>query len=215
MQVTKSREVPGLYSSGGGIYVGHVAIVEIDQAGNPWVIEALLDHGVVRTPYAQWLTSRPGEIVWHGRVRDIPADQLAQIAIESKKYIGRPYDFWNFDLDDDKAFYCSKLVWLSISRSLHFPIDGDPNPKRVFWFSPKQLLYAKTICASIHQHHTQTVELRSHIRPVRLRRAVLFYVNGVCLFFTSEIVTCSADWNEVGQKSTSIRFIYRSNHPKS
>jgi uncharacterized protein YycO len=104
-----------------------------------------LDHGVVRTPYAQWLTSRPGEIVWHGRVRDIPADQLAQIAIESKKYIGRPYDFWNFDLDDDKAFYCSKLVWLSISRSLHFPIDGDPNPKRVFWFSPKQLLYAKTI----------------------------------------------------------------------
>ncbi len=56
-----------------------------------------------------------------------------------------PYDFWNFDLDDDRAFYCSKLAWMAIFRSLKFAVDGNVNPRRSFLFSPKQLLYAPTI----------------------------------------------------------------------
>jgi hypothetical protein len=59
---------------------------------------------------------------------------------EASKYIGRPYDFWNLDLADTSAFYCSKLVWLAIRYGLGFDIDGDSNPKRAFWFSPKQLI---------------------------------------------------------------------------
>lgn len=138
-------DIPGAYSSGNGVYVGHVGIIKVDSERIPWVIEALLNKGVVKSRYADWIKSRPEEIVWLGRVRNLDAEQRQSITTESEKFINRPYNFWNFNLDDDKGFYCSKLVWLSIWRVLHFAIDGDQNPKRTFWFSPKQLLYAKTI----------------------------------------------------------------------
>jgi hypothetical protein len=141
--------VPGTYSTGAGIYVGHVGIVEVDRNKTPWIVEALMTRGVVRTTYDDWIKSRPGEIVWHGRVRDLSPEERGKILAEAKKYLSKPYYFWNFDLNDDSEFYCSKLVWLAIWRSLGFAIDGDSNPKRKFWFSPKQLLYAKTI-ARLH-----------------------------------------------------------------
>jgi hypothetical protein len=53
--------------------------------------------------------------------------------------------FWNFDLADASDFYCSKLAWLSVRDALSFAIDGDENPRRRFWFSPKQLPYLKRI----------------------------------------------------------------------
>ena len=137
--------VTGVYLSGSGIYVGHVGILDIDAAGTPWVTEALSRQGVITQSYAAWLKSRPGEIVWHGRVRGVDAAQRARIAAESKKHVGKPYKFWNFNLADDSGFYCSKLAWFCIQQSLNIPIDGNPNPKRWFWFSPKQMLYAEKI----------------------------------------------------------------------
>jgi hypothetical protein len=142
-------DTPGVYSSGSGLYVGHVGIIDIDTSGEPRVIEALLQPGVVEHSYSDWLKGRPGEVVWHGRVRELPAESRAKISVEARRYLGRPYDFWNFDLADDKGFYCSKLVWLAIFRSQGFAIDGNADPKRHFWFSPKQLLYLKTI-ARLH-----------------------------------------------------------------
>jgi hypothetical protein len=44
--------IPGAYSSGNGIYVGHVAILYIDDEKVTWVIEALWGKGVVRSSYA-------------------------------------------------------------------------------------------------------------------------------------------------------------------
>jgi len=125
--------------------VGHVGVIEVDDSNVPWVIEALLATGVVRSRYDQWIAGRPGEIVWHGRIRELPLGDRARIAFEAKRYLSRPYDFWNFDLNDDAGFYCSKLVWLSAWRSLRFPVDGNSEPRRKFWFSPKQLLYARLI----------------------------------------------------------------------
>jgi len=145
----RKPNVPGTYSSGSGIYVGHVGILEIDSSGTPWVIEALWGRGVLRHPYDDWIKARPGEIVWHGRVRDIERERRARIVPVAKNYVGLPYDFWNFDLNDDAGFYCSKLVWLCSFRALGLAIDGNPDPRRAFWFSPKQLLYAKTI-ARLH-----------------------------------------------------------------
>lgn len=133
------------FGIGDGVYVGHVAIVELDANGTPWVVEALYRQGVIRQSYQQWLASRPGELVWHGRVRDFDTKERARIAAESKHYIGRPYNFWNFDLDDDKDFYCSKLVWLSVFKALGFAVDGKPNPDREFWLSPKQILNADAV----------------------------------------------------------------------
>ena len=134
--------LPGVYPKG-AIYVGHVGIILIDGERVPWVIEALSDRGVVKTRYKEWRNSRIDQEIWLGRVTKLGVDERRSIAAESLKYIGKPYDFWNFDLNDDEGFYCSKLVWLSIWRSLHFAIDGNDNPQRIFWFSPKQLLYSK------------------------------------------------------------------------
>lgn len=136
--------MPGVYS-GGSIYVGHVGIIEVDDAKVPWVIEALSSQGVVRQSYANWLNQRTGQLVWLGRLKQLPAVERAKVVVEAKAHLGRPYQFWNFDLDDAQNFYCSKLVWLSVFRSLGFAVDGKANPKRWLWFSPKQLLYVPTI----------------------------------------------------------------------
>ena len=136
---------PGVYSSGGGLYVGHVGIIDINPNGEPEVIEALWGPGVTRRTYKDWLSGRPDEVVWLGRLRDQSKSARASISGEAAKYVGRPYKFWNFNLNDDSGFYCSKLVWLSVYRSLGFAIDGNFDPKRDFWFSPKQLLYLPVI----------------------------------------------------------------------
>lgn len=136
--------VPGVYS-GGSVSVGHMGIIEVDSNKVPWVIEALLDQGVVRTKYVDWVKQRSDEVIWLGRIRQLSAEHRAKVATEAKHYLGKPYDFWNFDLNDDSGFYCSKLAWLSIFRSLGFGIDGKNDPKRSIWFSPKQFLYLPTI----------------------------------------------------------------------
>jgi hypothetical protein len=138
--------IPGLYS-GGSFYVGHVGIIEVDQDQKAWVIEALLgkEKRVVKRSYEDWIKGRSDEVVWLGRLRDLPSEARAKVAEEATKYIDRPYDFWNFDLDDDSAFYCSKLAWLSIFRALKFPVDGNQEPNRAFWFSPKQLMHSPAI----------------------------------------------------------------------
>jgi hypothetical protein len=133
--------VPGVYSSGGGIYVGHVGIVDVASNGEIFIIEALWERGVVRSTYQNWLASRADEFVWLGRLKDKSEADRVKISGEASKYLQRPYDFWNFDLNDDSAFYCSKLVWLVVFRSLSVAVDGITNPKRGAWFSPKQLLY--------------------------------------------------------------------------
>ena len=129
------------YSSGGPIYVGHVGIVEIDEVGVPWVIEALWGRGVIRHTYAEWVTERAGEVVWLGRLTNLSASQRTKIPLEARKQVGKPYDFWNFDLNDESGFYCSKLAWMAAFRSLNLAVDGNRNPRRFFWFSPKQFLY--------------------------------------------------------------------------
>lgn len=133
------------FSTGGPLYVGHVGIIELDDEENPWVIEALYERGVVRHPYSQWIASRPGQLVWHGRLKSISKEQRRRIALEGKAHTNTPYNFWNFDLNDESDFYCSKLAWLSVFRSLGFAVDGNSNPKRKTWFSPKQLLDADSI----------------------------------------------------------------------
>lgn len=131
--------IPGLYL-GGGVYVGHVGIIEVDARGEAWVIEALMEKGVVRSKYLTWLEHRSDQVIWLARLRQLDGARRALVVHEAKKHLGRPYDFWNFDLNDDSVFYCSKLVWLSVFRSLGFAVDGEEKPRRVIWFSPKQLL---------------------------------------------------------------------------
>jgi len=147
----KPPSKPTPYSAEGPFYVGHTAIVLRDGAADPWIIEAIWGKGVVRSHYSDWIAGRPGERVWHGRIREVSEERRTSMAKEASKYLGQPYDFWNFDLNSDIGFYCSKLVWLATYRSLNFAIDGNANPRRVFWFSPKQLLYTRRILILLDQ----------------------------------------------------------------
>ncbi len=113
-------DTPGVYARGGGLYVGHVGVIEVDASQTPWVIDAMDGQGVARHTYTDWLAGRPGEMVWLGWVAQHSEAERAKISTEAKTQLGKPYDFWNFDLGDDTAFYCSKLAWWAIFKSLNF-----------------------------------------------------------------------------------------------
>ena len=117
---------------------GHVGVIFFNDS-NPFVVEATPPN--VRTiSYEDWLAERPGDSVWHGRLRNENGPNRASIAAEACRHTHRSYDFWNLNLNDDSGFYCSKLVWLSVYRELSFALDDDPDPQRGIWYSPKQLM---------------------------------------------------------------------------
>jgi cell wall-associated NlpC family hydrolase len=124
------------------LYVGHVGIVDC-SSGEPYVIEALGGKGVIRGSYAQWLAGRPGQLIWQARFSEGSETQRASIAAKAALYLGKPYDFWNFNLADEAGFYCSKLAWLAIRKALDIAPDDNLNPQRLFWFSPKKLMKSK------------------------------------------------------------------------
>ena len=105
----------------------------------------MLNSGVQRLSYTQWLTARKNELFWVGRLNGVPSEKRAEVAKIAADQIGKPYNFWNFKLDDDSGFYCSKLAWLSIMLGAGFPPDDNPNPNRRLWYSPKQLIRSKHI----------------------------------------------------------------------
>jgi hypothetical protein len=125
------------------IYVGHVAIVSM--AGPTALVVEAVSPEVRQIPYADWLDGRGGDAVWHGRLAHVSDADRVKFARQAAAFEGRPYDFFNFDLSDDAAFYCSKLAWLSAHRALSSPtrpfaLDDDPSPRRHVWYSPKQLM---------------------------------------------------------------------------
>jgi hypothetical protein len=138
------------------ISVGHVGILEIDGDGKIWVIEAMpkgskgysiiferLSNGVIRTPYDTWAKQHEGYNVWHGRVKT--DNDRARIAETAKSFLGRDYWIWSLDFADETAFYCSKLVWVSVYKALGVALDGDTNTARQLWLSPKRLMKLDTI----------------------------------------------------------------------
>ncbi len=133
--------------------VGHVAIVDV-QNGTLMIIEARptsqssidvafssFKNGVVARPYDEWLKDHDDHLIWQGRLRKYadPSDR-ARVATKAREYVGRDYNFRNFDLTDTSGFYCSKLVWLATFQSLGIPLDGDSSTRRSLWVSPKQLI---------------------------------------------------------------------------
>jgi uncharacterized protein YycO len=128
----------------GSVSVGHVGIIQIVN-GTRTVVEAMVRPGVRRISYAQWLRERPGELIWVGRLKGVSAENREAVARVAASHIRQPYNFWNFNLKDTSGFYCSKLAWLSIFAGAGFAPDGNPNPKRILWYSPKQLMHSKRV----------------------------------------------------------------------
>lgn len=128
----------------GGFYVGHVGIVDIVD-GKPMIVEAVMGTGVRRISYAEWRRERSGELVWLARLKDVSPEKRAAVAKAAEQQVGKPYNFWDFDLSDTSDFYCSKLAWYSIVSGTGFPPDDNPSPKRTLWYSPKQLMRSRHI----------------------------------------------------------------------
>ncbi|WP_088342598.1 MULTISPECIES: YiiX/YebB-like N1pC/P60 family cysteine hydrolase [Rhodomicrobium] len=136
--------------------VGHVALIEVDGSGKPWVIEAMprakyryaslysrFPDGVIRTTYADWIAQHKDYNVWHGRLKEIEAAKRRRIVTEASRFLGKDYWFWSFNLSDESAFYCSKLVWVSVWKAAELALDGDKSFGRKFWVTPKALVYAQ------------------------------------------------------------------------
>jgi hypothetical protein len=129
----------------GELATGHVGLIEVVD-GKPDVIEAMDKIGVRRISYASWIGDRPGELVWAGRLKGVSPEKRTAVARIGANYVDHvPYNFWNFDLNDTTGFYCSKLAWFSILNGAGFAPDDNPNPKRVLWYSPKQLMNSKHV----------------------------------------------------------------------
>ena len=151
----------GLVTRGMGVaipQVGHVALIEVDASGAAWVIEAMpkavhryeslysrFKNGVIRTAYADWIEQHKAYNIWQGRLKNMDQAQRARIVAEAKPFLGKDYWFWSFNLNDESAFYCSKLVWVSVWKAMKVALDGDQSFARRFWVTPKQLVYATSI----------------------------------------------------------------------
>jgi hypothetical protein len=125
-----------------GLSVGHVAMVDL-EADEPMVIEALWgDVGhVIRRTYKDWATDHSGDLCWLGEIK-IGAPYPRRIIEIAREMVGKPYNFTDMNLDDDRGFYCSKLVWCCAWRAAQIAMDDNPDPHRGFWYSPKQLLHS-------------------------------------------------------------------------
>lgn len=89
----------------------HVAILEVDQAGQIWIIDATIKHGVDRHPLDTFLsdfTLKDGSYPILD-VKRLKKNQDAALYVENaKKYCGRGYDI--YFLPDNNEKYCSELV---------------------------------------------------------------------------------------------------------
>lgn len=128
----------------GAFYVGHVGIVELVD-GKPMIVEAVMGKGVRRIAYEEWLQERTGELIWLARLKDVSPEQRAAVAKVASEHIGKPYNFWNFDLMNTDGFYCSKLAWYAIVSGAGLPPDDNPSARRVLWYSPKRLMRSRHI----------------------------------------------------------------------
>lgn len=139
---------------GDTVSVGHVGLIEVGANGIAYVIEATPQgpgnaSGVIRTRYADWLNAYANIQVWHGRWNGVDEQTRAGVVKVAHAQIGKPYDFFNFDLNDDSGFYCSKLVWQCLWRAAKIAADDNPDPQRGKWFppwfSPKALIGVKRV----------------------------------------------------------------------
>lgn len=146
----------------GSFRVGHVGIIDFDGHGDAWIIEAVGKEGVRRIPFVEWMKLREGELLWLGRLRNHNRRVRARLAFAAREQVGKPYDFWNFDLNDDSGFYCSKLVWCAVYRGMGIAVDGEPRSNRMLWFSPKQLLQLSAIDRIHDSGPYGTAALASH-----------------------------------------------------
>jgi|ERR1051326_1968627 hypothetical protein len=123
-------------------YTGHVAMVH-QVTPDIGIVDATTKNNVkYGWSWQGWLDERPGCWVWHARLKERGKDERDAIARTAVGEHDKVFNIWNFDLGDDREFYCSKLMWYSVWTTLGLALDDMPWTTRLVWFSPKQLMHS-------------------------------------------------------------------------
>lgn len=97
--------------------ITHVAVVEVDDAGGLWVIDATPKRGVERHSLESLIQDNPNAVFTVKRLRDTSG--VSRFVENAKSFIGESYDY-TF-LPDNGAMYCSELIREAFRRP-----DGSP-----------------------------------------------------------------------------------------
>ena len=116
----------------------HMGIVEIDQRGLPFVVEAV---GPVKsTPLDQWIKRGLGARVAVKRAPHLSPDQALSILRNAHYYDGLPYDL--FFLSSKEQIYCSELVSLAFKDGASISLGKNQKAKELYLnnFAAKRLI---------------------------------------------------------------------------
>jgi uncharacterized protein YycO len=131
------------------LYCGHAAIVgKPDSGGAPQVIEAEYNKTVVTIPYSDFCKNHDDGPIWHGRLKERTKEERVKVVEAAHDYTDHktPYEFYNFNLRDERNVYCSKLPWLCVYKAFGIALDDKPlDGVRWFWFTPKMMLASQYI----------------------------------------------------------------------
>ena len=90
----------------------HVAVLEVDEQGAIWIVDATLKHGVDRHPMDTFLadfTLKNGDYPQLDVMRLKQSRHVAQYVANTKKFCGEAYDL--YFLPDNDRHYCTELVY--------------------------------------------------------------------------------------------------------
>ena len=113
-----SGAIAAATADGDSVNFIHTAILEVDDLGQVWVIDATIAHGVDRHPldtlFENFVLHRGGpptiEVM---RLKD--NSHAKEYVQKAKSFIGEPYDY--AFAPDNGAQYCSELVWDTYIRA--------------------------------------------------------------------------------------------------
>ena len=91
----------------------HVAIIDMDDDGKTWVIDATPKRGVSRYPLDSLIQDNPDAGFLVRRLKDTTG--VSFFVDNARRFIGAPYDL-TF-LPDNDAYYCSELVRDAFQRA--------------------------------------------------------------------------------------------------
>lgn len=157
----------------------HTAILEVDDEGKVWVIDATIKHGVDRHPLdtlVKDFTSKHGN-KYIFEVKRLPDNRRASEYISNaKKYLGEDYDQWF--LPDNGKHYCTELVEDSY-KSFGVPVFK-PKPMNFKDRNGEYPEYWKKLFASLGQDIPQGVKgtnPQDMYSDVRLQRVAVLPAN--------------------------------------
>ncbi len=87
----------------------HVGIVDIDEGGNPVVLEAVKTTRA--TPLQDWVDQGEGGDVAIYRMEGLTEDQAQAVTKAARSHVGKGYDPYFYQTED--ALYCSELVHIA------------------------------------------------------------------------------------------------------